>query len=70
MKKTDRGIEDQITAGELKAMLEDIPDDTRIFFGCFNLAFYRLKWRGDGLLQIEFNQTVYDDGQGNVLIDN
>ncbi len=68
--KTDRTIDDQMTVGELKAMLENVSDDTRIFFGCFNLAFYRLKFRGDKLLQIEFNQTVYDDGKGNVIIDN
>lgn len=63
-------IEDLMTVGELKRQLKDMPDDAKIFFGCFSLQFYRLKWRGDKLLQLEFNQSVYDDGKGNVFVDN
>lgn len=33
------------------------------------LDFYRLKDRG-GFLQIEFNQSVYKDSSGNVIIEN
>lgn len=57
-----------MTAGELKAHLEGLPDDARIFFGCFSLEFYRVKKRGENLYQIEFNQTVSDDENGNVHV--
>lgn len=61
---------DLMTVGELRQLLEDIPDDTRIYFGCFSLGFHRLKWRGEGLLQMEFNQTVWEDENGSVSVDN
>jgi hypothetical protein len=63
-------IEDLMTVGELKRALEGAHDDDKVFFGCFSLQFYRTKYRGDNLLQIEFNQSVYDDETGKVYIDN
>lgn len=58
-----------MTIGELKRWLEGLPDDDKIFFGCESLKFYRIKQRGDGLHQIEFNQTVSDNANGEVFID-
>jgi hypothetical protein len=58
-----------MTVGELRRQLSGYPDDTPITFGCLSLKMYRLKWRGD-ILQIEFDQTVYDDEQGNVYVTN
>ena len=46
-----------ITVGELLDHLKHVPADTDLFFGAGDLAFYRTKWRGDKLLQIEFNQV-------------
>ncbi len=56
-----------ITVGELieQLLLED--KELTVYFG--GLDFYRLKDRG-GVLQIEFNQTVYKDENGKVIIEN
>ncbi len=62
--------EDLMTVGELRALLEDVSDDTRIYFGCYGLQFYRFKQRGEKLIQLEFNQTVYDHEDGRVAITN
>ncbi|MCI5146484.1 MAG: hypothetical protein D3923_13390 [Candidatus Electrothrix sp. AR3] len=62
--------EDLMTVGELKERLEGYSDDTKIFFGCNSLTFYRLKLRGEKFLQMEFTQTVYDDKEGNVYVEN
>ncbi len=59
-----------MTVGELRQKLEGFPDDARIFFGCFSLEFYRLKLRGPKLLQMEFSQTVSDDEEGRVFVEN
>ena len=64
-----RPKEDLMTVGELRDMLEGVPADTRIYFGCSALEFFRLKWRGEGLLQIEFNQTVWENDHGQVIVD-
>lgn len=65
-----KSVDDLMTVGELREHLKAIPDDARIFFGCYGLEFCRVKWRGENLVQIEFNQSVYDDEHGNVIIDN
>ena len=58
-----------ITVGEMKEMLEGWPDDMELSFN--GLEFYRLKQRGEKLLQVEFNQFVYKDKKtGNVMVDN
>jgi hypothetical protein len=59
-----------MTVSELKNRLDGLPDDGKIFFGCESLIFYRIKNRGEKYFQIEFNQTVYDDKDGNVYIEN
>ena len=53
-----------MTVGELKERLERWPDDYEITFSGV-MDFNRLKMRGDKLVDMEFNQTVYCDGEGN-----
>jgi hypothetical protein len=50
-----------MTIGELKEKLKGLPDDYQIIFGCEELEFYRLKIRGEKLVQVEFNQNIYKD---------
>jgi len=57
-----------ITVGTFKDMLNAYDDDTWLDFS--TLDFYRLKQRADDLVQVEFNQSVYRDEQGNVVVDN
>lgn len=56
-----------ITVKELKRDLENYSDHLEVYFG--GLDFYRLKDRGD-TLQVEFNQTVYKDSTGKVIVEN
>ncbi|WP_460139682.1 hypothetical protein [Pseudomonas sp. S2_E01] len=51
--------ESSTTVGELLDSLKDFPRDTKVRFqGGLNL--YRLKRRGDNLIQVEFNEPVSD----------
>lgn len=59
-----------MTVEELKRQIMDLPNEAHIYFGCYSLEFYRIKKRGDNLYQIEFNQPVYDDENGNISIVN
>jgi predicted secreted protein len=43
------------TVGELRQALKNYPDNWQVIFGCEELEFYRVKRRGEGLVQIEFN---------------
>lgn len=66
-----RPTRDQLmTVGDLRRELDGLPDDATIFFGCDSLRFYRIKQRGENYYQIEFDQTVYDNDEGEVFIDN
>ena len=57
-----------ITVGELKKMLTLYSDDTEISFS--GLDFYRLKTRGEKLVQFEFSQQVYKDADsGKVIVE-
>ena len=56
-----------ITVGELKELLEGFTDDTELYFSGFD--FYRVKRRGEKVVQIEFNQQVYKDSSGKVVIE-
>jgi len=58
-----------ITVGQLRDHLSGYSDDTKIFFGCEALQFYRVKARGDKLVQIEFNQTVSENDKGEITVD-
>jgi hypothetical protein len=56
-----------LTVGEFKDMLSKFEDDAKLIAG--GLTFYRLKIRGENLVQIEFNQVVYVDNTGKVCIE-
>jgi hypothetical protein len=57
-----------ITIKEFKENLSIYPDDCELSFS--GLDFYRVKQRGDKLIQVEFNQSVYLDSKGQVVIEN
>lgn len=56
------------TVGELREALKIFPDDWQVIFGCEELEFCRTKKRGEKLVQIEFNQTVYSVG-GKIIVE-
>lgn len=56
-----------ITVGELIDQLKIFNKDDPIDFS--GLDFYRLKDRS-GVVQVEFNQSVYKDSNGNVVVEN
>lgn len=57
--------EHRITVGELLGQLRNYSPDTEITFGCTRdaipLIFYRVKTRGDKLVQIELNELHEDE---------
>jgi hypothetical protein len=57
-----------ITIREFKKLLDNHSDDDELYFS--GLDFYRLKRRGDNIVQVEFNQTVYKDKNGLVVAEN
>jgi hypothetical protein len=57
-----------ITIGDLKEHLAAYPDHYSIDF-C-GLDFYRLKQRGEQHVQMEFNQSVYLNPEGRVVVQN
>jgi hypothetical protein len=48
-----------MTVGELIEALKEVPRETKIRFQG-GLSFYRFKRRGEDLIQVEFNEPVYD----------
>lgn len=57
-----------ITVGELKKQLGYYADEDELYMG--GLTFYRLKRRGENLVQLEFNEVVYKDSNGTLIINN
>ncbi len=57
-----------MTVGEFRKELAAFKDDDELSF-C-GLDFYRLKRRGEDLVQVEFDQQVYTDDDGKVVIEN
>lgn len=55
-----------ITVGELRKALAIWHDTDRISFS--GLTFHRVKGRGGRLAQIEFNELVYLDDSGRVVV--
>lgn len=51
--------ESSTTVGELMSLLRDLPPSTKVRFQG-GLQFYRVKWRGSDLVQIEFNEPISD----------
>lgn len=60
--------EPRITVGQLIDQLQAFPKDMLVDFS--TLDFYRLKQRAPNLVQIEFDQSVYRDAQGRVVVEN
>lgn len=58
-----------ITVGELIDRLAAFPRDADVIFGGSKdtLTLYRLKMRGEKLVQFEFNELVYRDQSGKVV---
>jgi len=54
-----------ITVGELIVHLKAFSHDDELHIG--GLHFYRLKRRGDHLVQMEFSEQVYRDKQGTLI---
>lgn len=57
-----------ITVGQFREHLKVYPDDWTLDF-C-GLDFYRLKARGETLVQVEFSQPVYRDADGKIVVEN
>ncbi len=57
-----------ISLGRLRDALAGYPDDYEISFS--GLDFYRVREYGPGLLQVEFDQPVYLDKTGRVVLHN
>lgn len=60
--------EPMITVGDMIDHLKIYDRNMKLDFS--TLDFYRLEQRGPNLVQVEFNQTVYRDDQGRVVVDN
>lgn len=56
-----------ITVGDLKEMLELYDNDFEISFS--GLDFYRLKTRGPKLVQVEFNEVIYRNSKGKMVLE-
>src|ERR1700753_309884 len=65
--------EHRITVGELREQLNGYSDDTEITFGCaldaVPLIFYRVKTRGEKLVQIELNELRGEEVEGDETIE-
>ena len=51
----------KFTVGDLRRQLEGWPDHMELIFSDDGLDFYRMKQRGENLVQMEFDQTVSRD---------
>jgi hypothetical protein len=56
-----------ITVGELRKTLENYPDDAEIHFE--ELTFYRVKQRGEKLVQIEFNEAIVGGNEATTIFE-
>lgn len=62
--------EERIPTIDLKSFLEKfkgMPDDTRVGFSGLNL--YRVKWRGQTMVNVEFNEHVHRDSKGVLVVE-
>ncbi len=50
----------RITVGELIDHLKVFDKDSEVIFGNEEISFYRTKYRGEKLVQIEFNEIILD----------
>lgn len=58
----------KITVGELIEHLQGHDPNAELIFSDDALDFYRLKKRGPLLVQMEFDQLVYKDKEGNRIL--
>lgn len=58
----------EITVGELIERLGSFPSDATLYFS--GLDVYRLKQRGEKLVQVEFNQPIHRDHSGQIIVEN
>jgi hypothetical protein len=58
----------KLTMGDLKEMMREWPDHLEIQLSG-GLEFYRLKRRGEELVQFEFSENVWRDPGGNWHVD-
>ena len=56
-----------IPLDQLRQALSGYPDDYKVSFS--GLTFYRLKTRGPKLLQVEFEESVYRNEQGKLIVE-
>lgn len=64
---TKKDTRRKITVGRLMEELKIFDPDAEIHFG--GLHFYRLKSRGDLIVQCEFDETVYRDSAGRLVVE-
>jgi hypothetical protein len=57
-----------ITVGALRQALSAYKDSDELSFS--GLTYYRVKLRGPALAQIEFDEQVYRDDEGRVVVQN
>lgn len=64
------GERDSMTVGALIDQLLVYPRDAEVSFGggADALTFYRFKLRGENLVQLEFNEQVYRDKSGELVL--
>lgn len=67
MPSTEQIESHTIPLSTLLDQLVGLPKDTLVSFG--GLDFYRIKPRGPGLIQIEFNQTVYRTSEDLLVVE-
>ena len=58
-----------ITVGDLKRQLEVFDPKAWLIFGGGGLDFYRLKRRGEDLVQVEFDQQIYRTEEGELIVE-
>lgn len=56
-----------ITVRELRELLKLYNQNAELFMG--GLTFHRLKDRGANIVQLEFNETVYKDETGTIIVE-
>lgn len=59
----------ELTVGEFLAKFNAFSHDDRLIFGDDALTFSRTKLRGEGLVQVEFNEQVYKNDAGEIVVE-
>ena len=67
MPSTEQIESHTIPLSTLLDQLVGLPKDTLVSFG--GLDFYRIKPRGPGLVQVEFNQSVYRTSEDLLVVE-